>query len=279
MRRIVCLLIALVMCLSIAAPVFAADNGFVPSITYKGEPEIVEKEDETGTPIVEEDKPVVGEVVKQDTPQGSKPEQSGQPSAEEAMQGEKLSNVMQDCLLIPPVSKVDTQEALPDEAAEELKTVYKELSQGDMKLPYEKVEDVKADEMVILELLDLPWLCGTETSNHDHPTEVEPEGVVFDVTFKLGVSADAKVVVMTYKDGEWNPIAGVTNNGDGTVTCVFEHLCPVAISVEQAEKDAIDNAQTGDDANIGVWVGVMAVALIGLLVLVIVYRRQTLKKG
>ena len=279
MKKIVAMILMLAMCLSMMQSVWAAQEDFVPSITYKGEPEIVEKEDETGTPIVEEDKPVVGEVVKQDPAQIEDSDGDGQMDAEEALQGEKLSNVMQDCLLITPVSKVDTQEALPYEAAEILKTVYEELSQGDMKLPYEKVENVKADEMVILELLDLSWLCGTETSDHDHPTEVEPEGVVFDVTFKLGVSADAKVVVMTYKDGEWNPIAGVTNNGDGTVTCVFEHLCPVAISVEQAEKDAIDNAQTGDDANIGVWVGIMAVALIGLLVLVIVYRRQTLKKG
>jgi len=279
MKKIVAMILMLAMCLSMMQSVWAAQEDFVPSITYKGEPEIVEKEDETGAPIVEEDKPVVGEVVKQDPAQIEDSDGDGQMDAEEALQGEKLSNVMQDCLLITPVSKVDAQEALPDEAAEILKTVYEELSQGDMKLPYEKVENVKADEMVILELLDLSWLCGTETSNHDHPTEVEPEGVVFDVTFKLGVSADAKVVVMTYKNGEWNPIAGVTNNGDGTVTCVFEHLCPVAISVEQAEKDAIDNAQTGDDANIGVWVGVMAVALIGLLVLVIVYRRQTLKKG
>ena len=279
MKKLVATILMMAMCMSMTQAVWAAEDDFVPSITYKGEPEIVEKEDETGAPIVENDKPVIGEVIKQDGVQIEDSDGDGWMDAEEALQGEKLSNVMQDCLLITPVSKVETQEALPDEAAEELKYVYEELSQGDMKLPYEKVEDVKAEEMVILELLDLTWLCGTEVSDHDHPTEVEPEGVVFDVTFKLGVSADAKVVVMTYKNGEWNPIAGVTNNGDGTVTCVFEHLCPVAISVEQAEKDAIDNTQTGDDANIGLWVGVMVVALVGLLALVIVYRRQSTKRG
>ncbi len=273
MKKIVALVLMLAMCLSMTAAVWAAEDDFVPSITYKGEPEIVEKEDEQGAPIVEEDQPVIGTVVKQEAAQ------SGQVSAEEALKGEVLSRVLQECLLITPVSKVDTQEALPDEAAEALRYVYNELLSGNMKLPYEKVEGIQADEMVILELLDMTWLCGTPVSSHDHPTEVEPDGVVFEVTFKLGVSADADVVVMTYKNDEWSPIAGVTNNGDGTVTCVFEHLCPVAISVEQVEKDAIDGAQTGDDANIGMWVGVMAAALFALLVLVIVYRRQSVRRG
>ena len=49
MKKIICLFIALVVCLSIAVPVFAADNeGFVPSITYKPEPEIVPVKDENG---------------------------------------------------------------------------------------------------------------------------------------------------------------------------------------------------------------------------------------
>lgn len=277
MKKIVALVLMLAMCLSMTAAVWAAEDDFVPSITYKGEPEIVQKEDETGVPVVEEDKPVIGGVIKQD--QSKVEAGSGQLDAEQAMQGDKLSNVMQDCLLITPVSKVDTQEALPEDAAQELKNVYEGLLQGDMKLPYEKVEDVDAEKMVILELMDLTWMCGTSVSSHDHPTEIEPEGVVFDVTFKLGVSPTAKVVVMTYKNGEWNPVAGVTNNGDGTVTCVFEHLCPVAISVEQSEKEVIDSAQTGDDANMGLWLGVMAATLIALFVLVIVYRRQSFKKN
>ena len=41
MKRIISLFIILVLCLSLAAPAFATETGFVPSITYKPSPEIV----------------------------------------------------------------------------------------------------------------------------------------------------------------------------------------------------------------------------------------------
>ena len=40
MRKIICLLCVLVLCMSLACPVFAAQNTFVPSITYKDTPDI-----------------------------------------------------------------------------------------------------------------------------------------------------------------------------------------------------------------------------------------------
>ena len=46
MKRLICLLIALVMCLSVAAPVLAED--FVPSIGEKDGPTIVEIKDADG---------------------------------------------------------------------------------------------------------------------------------------------------------------------------------------------------------------------------------------
>ena len=50
MKRFICLLTVLVLCLSLAAPVFAEEAGFVPSITYKPNPEIVPVEGEIGPP-------------------------------------------------------------------------------------------------------------------------------------------------------------------------------------------------------------------------------------
>ena len=40
MRKIICLLCALVLCMTLACPVFAAQNTFVPSITYKDSPDV-----------------------------------------------------------------------------------------------------------------------------------------------------------------------------------------------------------------------------------------------
>ena len=50
MKKVICLLIVLMLCLSMAAPAFAAEDDFVPSITYKPNPEIV--------PVEGEDKPL-----------------------------------------------------------------------------------------------------------------------------------------------------------------------------------------------------------------------------
>ena len=41
MKNCICLLVALMLCLSMAVPAFAAEDNFVPSIGYKDGPEIV----------------------------------------------------------------------------------------------------------------------------------------------------------------------------------------------------------------------------------------------
>ena len=247
MKRVFAVILALVMCAALACPVFAAQEEFVPSITYKGEPELVPVKDA-------DDKDAVGVVYNKQ--EENKP----------------LSYIYDDCLIITSVANVDASEEIPEAAAEQLKEVYNALTSGEMKLPYDKVAGYAGQDMTILELLDVSWLCGTAASSHDHPTEVEPEGIVFDVTFRLGVSQFTKVVVMTYKNGEWNPIEDVVNNGDGTVTCTFEHLCPVVFCVSQNYTDI--PSQTGDTSNIWIWFAVMLAALAGIVSVAVVGLRK-----
>ena len=248
MKKAITLLFVLALCLALSCPVFAAQDDFVPSITYKGEPEIVPVEDPQGEPAIGY-------------------------TYEEAAEKEIISYFYSGCLLITPVSKVDTSEQIPEAAAQELKYVYEALVSGEMALPYDKVPGCDGQDMVILELVDASWLCGTEDSDHDHPTEVEPEGVLFDITFDLGVSEFADVVVMTYKNDQWDPIEKVVNNGDGTVTCTFEHLCPVAFSVSQNYTDT--PPQTGDASNVWILFVVMIAALAGIVVVAVLgFRRK-----
>ena len=56
---------------------------------------------------------------------------------------------------------------------------------------------------------------------------VEPAGAVLELTFDLGVAADATVVVMTYKNNAWGEIAGVKNNGDGIDNNSPDSLSPL----------------------------------------------------
>ncbi|MBP1569046.1 MAG: hypothetical protein J6J07_07095 [Oscillospiraceae bacterium] len=129
------------------------------------------------------------------------------------------------CLIVTHISEAD--DAIPelDEEMALLKDVYKKLLSGEMKIPYEKAGFNSAN-MTLIDLYDATFLC------QEHPIMLEPEGVVIEITFKVNVPAGKEVCVMTYKNGQWIPAEEVTNNGNGTVTCVFEHLCPIAFAVE-----------------------------------------------
>ena len=66
---------------------------------------------------------------------------------------------------------------------------------------------------------------------HLHREVLEIENVTISVDFDLGVGPDVEVVVLTYRDGKWTQVEKVTNNGDGSITCIFEHFCPVIFCV------------------------------------------------
>jgi hypothetical protein len=211
-----------------------AAEAFVPSISDKEEPDIVP--DENG---------VMGEIWKDD---------------------EVVDKVEGGCLVITPISEAETSTEIPEDAREELLYVYKELLEGDMTLPYEQ-DGLDPETMVIRELIDASWLC------EDHPAMLEPEGVTIDLTFDIGVDADTKVYVYVYIDGVWTAVP-VINNGDGTVTCTFEELCPIAFCV--AAGTGKPPVQTGDEFNPTIWIVLLAVSA-AALVGVVVLRRKLVK--
>ena len=105
MRRIVSLLAVLVLCISLACPVFAEE--FVPSISDKNAPEIVPGKDDEG-------KPVIGRILKD---------------------GKVIDYIYEGCLLITPVSQAKTSTLIPDDAEALLLDVYAKLNKGAMQLP------------------------------------------------------------------------------------------------------------------------------------------------
>lgn len=270
MKKVIILLAVAALCAAVILPAYAAEV-FVPSISYKGEPEIVPTE--VTTPEDPNPQVVIG-VVRDQAKAPSDPTEPAAPT-QPAQRDDFVSYIHESCLVVTPIAQAENAKEIPEEAVQELLHVYKELSSGNMKLPYEKVEGIKAEDMVIMELLDASWLCGTPERDN-HPTQVEPDGIVFDITFDLGVAVDAKVVVMTYHDGQWDPIVDVKNNRDGTVTCTFEHLCPVAIAVENGEP-VEGPAQTGDTADITLWIAIMLAALAAIIALLLAYKKKARK--
>lgn len=228
MKKIVMLLAAVMLVASLACPAFAAEDDFVPSITYKGAPEIVPVEDDNGDSAI-------GVIVD--------------------AEGEIVDYVGEGGLVIIPLSG-------EGEIAAELKDIYEELLAGTMTLPYEGDKD-----MVIMDLVDVSWV------SEDGADQIEAEGTVLTVTFKLGVAADVEVTAMTYKNDAWNPIEKVVNNGDGTVTCTFEHLCPVAFAV--ATEDA--PSETGDNSDMMLWGMLLALSAVGMATVSVLYFRNRKK--
>ncbi len=237
MKRLVCCFLVLVLCTCLTCSVFA--NQFVPSIGDKGAPTIVTIKDDEGNPAI-----------------GTVRDSSGA----------TVDYIYEPCLVVTPVSQATTSTEIPDDAEALLLQVYAALSDGSMKLPYEKFgANIDASKMTIRDLYDATFLC------EDHPVMLEPAGVTFEITFDLGVSEYTEVYTMTYKEGQWNPIVSTKNNGDGTVTCVFEKLCPVAFSVYAGS--GVPAPDTGDGSNLALWTAVLAVAA-GALVLVIVLNNR-----
>ena len=244
MKKFLAILVAAMLCVSFAVPALAAEAEFTPSVTNKPAPEIVPVTDPDGNPAIG--------IICND-------------------EGQIIDYVYEGCLVITPVSEAETSTEIPEASRVILLDVYDKLTSGEMTIPYEKHNSkLNSSNMVIRDLFDATFVCT------DHPAMLEPEGVTLTLVFDLGVKADVDVYTMTYKNSEWNPIVSCENNGDGTVTCVFEKLCPVEFSVETAAEPPV---QTGDVGNMSMWGLVAVIALVAIIALTVIYRIDAKKRS
>lgn len=245
MKRIIAILAVLMLCMTMVLPVAAAENEFTPSVTNKPAPEIVPGEDPEGDPAIG--------LLWDD--------------------GQIIGYVYEGCLVITPVSEAESSTEIPEESREILMDVYEKLTKGEMTLPYELVDPkLNPGNMVIRDLFDATFVCS------DHPALLAKDGVTLELTFDLNVKPGVDVVVMTYIDGKWAPIESSVNNGDGTVTCVFEEICPIAFAVKTADEPPV---QTGDDSgkDLLLWGAIAVAALLAIIVLTVVSFRGNKKKS
>ena len=220
MKRLLCIMIILAFCLTLACPAFAEEGTFVPSISYKDGPDIID--------------------------------------------GEMKEENVEDCLIVTSIrGAVEKTTDISQGARDLLLEVYKKLDSGEMRLPME-------EDYVIRELVDLSWKqmdCIEEL--HVHEDDLEKDGITVTVDFYLGVKASSQILVFAYRDGKWGEVESAINNGDGTITCVFEHFCPVAFCV----RDPKGGSETGDIAgrNLMLWFVLMAVS--SAAIITISYKR------
>ncbi len=248
MKKVVSIILAVILVLSIGTVAFAAP--FTPSVTEKPAPEVVRPQNS-----VEED--TVAHIVTSD--------------------GEVVKEIPGQKLIVTGVAHVDISKEIPEESAADLKEAYSQLSAEDIKLStilpeLDKIvkkelgEKKSADNLIVRDLFDVSLVC--EESNE----LLLDKNHRLSLTFNLGVKKGEFVTAMKMnpKTKEWETIYSVINNGDGTVTCEFDHLCPIAFLVDRVE----NSAQTGDNSvSLYVWVAIAAAAA-GLIVVLLIAKNK-----
>ena len=247
MKRLVTLLAALLMFAGMIFPVYGAQSDFVPSVSRPEKPEIGN--------VVLIDRELIGT-------QGD-PEGKDQGDVKDYGKGEAVGQ----CIIISSVQ--DAEEKRTDISQDErdiLVGIYEDLSYNNMNLPLEQ-------EYVVVELLDVSWeYCDCVQVYHTHEEDLRREDSVLVIDFELGVAPDAEVTVLVYIEDRWEPVEWVRNNGDGTVTCEFENIGPVAFCVPAEIPAAPEPAE--EIAYPWIWVVLMILAFVLFLLLVLLRHRQ-----
>lgn len=176
------------------------------------------------------------------------------------------------CIVVTSIPEAkDKSTDIYQEDRDLLLEVYGDLTDGTMKLPLE-------DNYVIRDLVDVSFRKSQCVEpGHSHKEDLAKEGTTITLTFDLGIKKGVEVAVLAYIDGEWVEARSVVNNGNGTVTCVLEDICPVAFCLE--EDYNYKPPKTGDEIGrqLPLWIALMAGSLAAIVVLVILYNKKNTK--
>ncbi|MBQ9967405.1 MAG: hypothetical protein IJO88_01625 [Oscillospiraceae bacterium] len=273
MKRVISIMLTLLLCAALFCPVMAAEDDFVPSITYKPMPELTGEQADDGCIIigyVESDGEVIGTVHYDDgviyIDRGT--------IHETVDEGHK-------CLVITPIAEAETDPEIPEEARELLLWVYDELLKNgmsfidcpelDASIAAHLGEGKTVQDMVVRDLFDVSVLCEPLRAY------LEPEGTTICLDFDLGLAPGSYVEVIAYKNGKWQMIEEVEVNAKGSLTCtVYEDFCPVAILVPEGTADAAEAPDTGLSArnDVVLWSAVAAASVALLVALAVIERKR-----
>lgn len=202
MRKVIAVVLAIVLCLSIA--VVAAADAFAPSVTAKPAPDVVGAGEKNTVEVKDESGKVVASV--------------------EAVK-----------LEVTPVAAVMNEEAknITEEKAEALKKVYEELSKkdADIAATVEGLEDVLKEQKIDASKLVVKDLFDISVKDEAIEKHLEKEGNTIEVVLKADIQEGQFVTVAVFKDGKWVIAENVVVNEDGTILVTLEYLGAVAIIV------------------------------------------------
>ena len=208
MKKVISVMLAMLICVSLVATAFAAEGVFTPSVTAKPAPEIVAKDEAAGAPVVE----VVD-------------------TQEATVQTFEVVHVE-----VTPVSEKD-EEHVDEEVTAVLTEVYEKLSADDVKLAevmpaLEEIVKEAAAADATLANFDVNELVVKDLFHVAVSEELEKvlevEGNTLKLTLDAKVTPGQFIIVMVLVDGEWIPVEFEINE-DGTITCALEVVGVIAI--------------------------------------------------
>lgn len=188
------------------------------------------------------------------------------PEVRDAVQnGEDVSG----CIVVTSIKAAEEKSTdIYQEDRDLLLEIYEELEAGSMVLPLED------KDYVVRELVDISFVkTDCVEVPHGHKEWLAKEDTTITIRLDLGVKQNTDVVVLVYLDGEWVPAEKVVNNGDGTLTCEFEDICPVAFCVDAGAEQ--EPPKTGDAMadSLWLWVTVLTVSLLAMVILLLNRKR------
>lgn len=234
MKKMISMVMALVLCFALAGTALA---DFTPSVSYKPAPELA-------GPTADDGCRIVGYVTKDGVRIGEIHYNSnGHMYATVEAVHENGCNDGHRCLIMTPLSMAEDDKEIPEDARDLLLWVYEQIMEKGMSFiknaeldAYIKEQlgaDKTVEDLVVRDLFDVSVLC-EELNEY-----LEPTGSVVCMDFDLGLEPGSFVAVVVYKDGQWQMIENAEVLEDGSVTCTtFEHFCPVAILVADAQSDS-----------------------------------------
>lgn len=261
MKKMVCLFLAVLLCMGMSTSVFA----YRPSISYPTPPpEVIDPETTPSVVVPGGDNQTPPHPVL--VPSGSV---DGTDVWGVIREGDKVIDYIDHgCLRITPLADLfdDTKE-VPDVIRELLLFVRDGLQDESIVLPYEKFDaGLKNENMAVRDIYDIRWAC------EEHKGALDEPGVVIDLTFDMGFDADEEVYVLCYDEAgnDWSPIVKTVNNGDGTITCTFEHFCAFTFSVVAVSQEADVSG-----SNSMIWLAAAAaVVVVGAVVIVLKNKKK-----
>lgn len=231
MRKLICLIVTLVLCLSMVMPAMAAENEFVPSIEYKYGLEVIDVEfdGEKINPCL-----IVSSL-----------KQAAEKTTDITQHDRDLLQRVYEMLLSGEMTlPLDYKYVIRD-----LVDVSFKYNDCRNNLFHTDKAGRLAEDGTTLKVTFKMGIGANE----------KLQVLVFMEGKAAARSGSQKV------NGQWVPAKSVTNNGDGTVTVEFEDICPVAFVVEKNETIAPTGDPVGE--NLVFWVIAMVVCAAGIVVL------------